>query len=105
MESLRENKLLMYAIMASSSVVILLTTGLSEDLNNTFEIIQFPDDVSSLSSLQPNFSSNFCILFPLQFQKILIYVLLADTILAYVVDRVCSFVFSSIRRKSELVSY
>lgn len=47
MESLRENKLLMYAILASSSVVILLTTGISEELNNTFEIIQFPDDVSS----------------------------------------------------------
>lgn len=47
MESLRENKLLMYAILASSSVVILLTTGISEDLNHTFEIIQFPEDVGS----------------------------------------------------------
>lgn len=45
MESLRENKLLMYAILFSSSVVILLTTGFSADLNSTFEIISFPDDV------------------------------------------------------------
>lgn len=45
MESLRENKLLMYAILTSSAVVVLLTTGLSADLNNTFEIIEFPDDV------------------------------------------------------------
>lgn len=51
MESLRENKLLMYAILTSSAVVVLLTTGLSADLNNTFEIIEFPDDVSFLFHL------------------------------------------------------
>lgn len=45
MESLRENKLLMYAIAASSSVVVLLSTGLSNELNATFEIIEFPEDV------------------------------------------------------------
>lgn len=47
MESLRENKLLMYAIGASSSVVVLLTTGLSSELNSTFEIIDFPENVSN----------------------------------------------------------
>lgn len=46
MENLRENKLLMYAIMASSSVVVLLTLGLSSELNSTFQIIEFPDEVS-----------------------------------------------------------
>lgn len=46
MESLRENKLLMYAIMASSAVVVMLTSGLSDELNSTFEIIAFPEDVS-----------------------------------------------------------
>lgn len=46
MESLRENKLLMYSILASSSVVIFLALGLSPDLLNTFQIIEFPDDVS-----------------------------------------------------------
>lgn len=46
MESLRENKLLMYSILASSTVVIFLALGLSPDLLNTFQIIEFPDDVS-----------------------------------------------------------
>ena len=46
MENLRDNKLLMYAIIASSTVVVLLTTGFSPELNSTFKIITFPDDVS-----------------------------------------------------------
>lgn len=48
MESLSENKLLMYAIAASSSVVVLLTTGLSSEINSTFEIIDFPEDVRAV---------------------------------------------------------
>ncbi|KAG4071836.1 hypothetical protein HA402_005997 [Bradysia odoriphaga] len=83
MENLRENKLLMYAIAASSSVVVLLSTGLSSDLCATFEIIDFPED----------------------FKKTLICVLIADTVLAYGVDRLCSLIFNSIRRKSELLNY
>lgn len=46
MERLRENKFLMYAILASSAVVVALSLGLSDDLSNTFEIVEFPDDVS-----------------------------------------------------------
>jgi hypothetical protein len=46
MESLRENRLLMYSIMASSFVVVILATGIIPDFQNTFEIIDFPDDVS-----------------------------------------------------------
>lgn len=47
MESLRENKFLLYAILTSSSVVVLLATGLSTDLNEMFQIIHFPEDVSA----------------------------------------------------------
>jgi hypothetical protein len=46
MESLRENRLLMYSILASSAVVVCLATGIIPDFQNTFEIIDFPDDVS-----------------------------------------------------------
>ena len=45
MESLRENRLLMYAIGASTSLVIMLASGLSDALTSTFEIVEFPDDV------------------------------------------------------------
>lgn len=51
MENLMENKLLMYAIGASSSVVVLLSTGLSSDLSATFEIIDFPDGVRKIDRL------------------------------------------------------
>lgn len=101
MENLRENKLLMYAIMASSSVVVLLTLGLSSELNSTFQIIYFPEEVIPIYKLNEHFIT----LFFLQFQKTLIYVLLADTSLAYIVDRLCSFVFNSIRSKSDLTNY
>lgn len=46
MESLKENKYLLYAILTSSAVVVLLATGLSADLNEMFQIIEFPADVS-----------------------------------------------------------
>lgn len=46
MESLRENRLLMYSIMASVFVVICLTLGIPSDILTTFEIIEFPEDVS-----------------------------------------------------------
>lgn len=49
MESLRENKLLMYAIFASAGLVAILALGISPELTHTFEIVDFPDDVSILS--------------------------------------------------------
>lgn len=48
MESLRENKLLMYAILTSACLVAFLALGISPELTHTFEIVDFPDDVSIL---------------------------------------------------------
>lgn len=45
MESLRENRFLMYTIVITASVVGLLSFGISSELLTTFEIIEFPDDV------------------------------------------------------------
>lgn len=45
MESLRENRFLMYSIMVSIVVVVCLTLGIPSDMLTTFEIIDFPDDV------------------------------------------------------------
>lgn len=46
MQRLRENKFLLYAIMASTAVIVSLSTGISQGLNETFEIVEFPDEVS-----------------------------------------------------------
>jgi manganese-transporting P-type ATPase len=48
MESLRENKMLLYSILASSGVVLCLALNLVPDLQSAFQIIDFPDDVSIL---------------------------------------------------------
>lgn len=46
MESLRENRFLLYSILASTGLVVVLSLGLSHDLTNMFEIVDFPNDVS-----------------------------------------------------------
>lgn len=95
----------MYTIVASSAVVIALTFGLSQDLSNTFEIVEFPDEVNIDTFLFhrnrsecPSF--NICLF---QFQKILASVLIGDTVLAFAVDRICSFVFGSTRKSDQII--
>lgn len=46
MESLRQNKALLYSILGSGGVVLALTLGLVPELSAQFEIIDFPPDVS-----------------------------------------------------------
>lgn len=48
MERLRENRLLMYAMLISSAVVVCLALGVSTELSNTFQIIEFPEEVRDL---------------------------------------------------------
>lgn len=46
MESLRQNKALLYSILASGGVVLALTLGVVPELSAQIEIIDFPTDVS-----------------------------------------------------------
>lgn len=82
MESLRENRLLSYAIFSSSAIVFCLALGIVPDLLSTFEVIDFEPD----------------------FRRILVTVLVADLLLAFFVDRVCSFLFGETRRKTDIIS-
>ena len=63
MESLRENRLLMYSILASSGVVLCLALNLVPDIQSAFQIIDFPDDVSRIIKglILINFSSPFLV--------------------------------------------
>ncbi|CAD6998459.1 manganese-transporting ATPase 13A1 [Ceratitis capitata] len=79
MESLRENRPLLTSILVSTGLVLFLSLDLSSDLTETFEIVSFPED----------------------FRKTLVLVLLADTIAAFALDRICSFLFGEKRRKSK----
>lgn len=62
MESLKQNKALLYSILGSGGVVLALTLGLVPELSAQFEIIDFPPDVSifyDTSLIQNPYSSVF----------------------------------------------
>lgn len=50
MESLRQNKALLYAIVGSGGTVLALALGLIPELAAQFEIIDFPPDVSLVNA-------------------------------------------------------
>ncbi len=47
MESLRENKPLLYSLMISGGAIIGLTSGMLPDIAQQFEIVEFPSEVST----------------------------------------------------------
>lgn len=83
MESLKQNKALLYSILGSGGTVLALTLGIIPELATQFEIIDFPPDVST-TSFKNHILSDF-----LQFRIILLQVLFADFFFSYLVDRIC----------------
>ncbi|CAB3251374.1 unnamed protein product [Arctia plantaginis] len=71
MEGLKDNKPLLYSILVSGGAVLALAAGIFPDLSNMFEIVYFPPD----------------------YRLILVQVLIADMMFAYLVDRLCLFLF------------
>ena len=58
MESLRENRLLSYAIFSSSAIVFCLALGIVPDLLEMFEVIDFDADVSAFNPCSTGFSKS-----------------------------------------------
>lgn len=48
MESLVENKALLYSVMGSALSILALAMGIVPDIANQFEIVDFPPDVSTV---------------------------------------------------------
>ncbi|KAL0848969.1 hypothetical protein ABMA28_013357 [Loxostege sticticalis] len=71
MEGLRDNKPLLYSIVVSGGAVLALAAGVFPDLSNMFEIVYFPPD----------------------YRVILVQVLIADMGFAFLVDRICLWLF------------
>lgn len=88
MESLRQNKALLYSILGSGGVVLALTLGIVPELATLFEIIDFPPDVWSFFYDYNVLETDLCF-FLFQFRNILLQVLFADFFFSYLVDRVC----------------
>ncbi|KAG6444003.1 hypothetical protein O3G_MSEX003141 [Manduca sexta] len=71
MEGLRDNKPLLYSIVVSGGTVLALAAGIFPELSSKFEIVYFPPD----------------------YRVILVQVLIADMLFAYLVDRLCLILF------------
>ncbi|XP_045768267.1 endoplasmic reticulum transmembrane helix translocase [Maniola jurtina] len=75
MEGLKDNKPLLFSVLLSGGTVLALATGAVPDLTNAFEIVYFPPD----------------------YRVILVQVLIADMLFAYLVDRACLWLFGDAR--------
>ncbi|XP_068689455.1 endoplasmic reticulum transmembrane helix translocase-like [Montipora foliosa] len=75
MESLLDNRALLYSLLASGGFVLCMITGSVPEINEQFEIVSFP----------PKFRETF------------IQVLLADFAVVFVMDRILDFLFGSAR--------
>ncbi|KAG8189488.1 hypothetical protein JTE90_018140 [Oedothorax gibbosus] len=71
MESLYENKALLYSIVISGTAILMLVTGLSPELAGIFSIVDFPPE----------------------YQNVLLLTLFCDFFFAFVVDRLCLLLF------------
>uniref|UniRef100_A0A0N7Z9H8 Endoplasmic reticulum transmembrane helix translocase n=2 Tax=Rhodnius TaxID=13248 RepID=A0A0N7Z9H8_9HEMI len=70
MESLYENRLLMYSVVGSTGAIFALALGIIPDFAHQFEIVEFDPE----------------------FRTVLLLVLCADFFFSYLVDRVCLFI-------------
>lgn len=104
MESLRANRMLMFAIGASGTIVLFLTSGAMPGLSQFFEIVDFPPSVSILYRLIQNSNIRYLFFSKLQFRVTLLTVLMLDIAGAYLLDRICSFLFGETRRKSKVLN-
>nr|SVE82344.1 EOG090X00J5 [Daphnia magna] len=71
MESLRENRVLLYSLIGTGSFILGLVLGFMPEINHEFGIVEFDPE----------------------YRNLLTGVLLADFILAFIVDRICLFIF------------
>lgn len=76
MESLVQNKALLFSLMGSSALILLLVCGFLPDIAIQFEIVDFPS----------------------HFRTILVEILVADFVFAYIVDRACLWLFGEGRQ-------
>lgn len=100
MESLNENRPLMFSILGSTLFIFALALGVFPEVAQQFEIVDFPFEVSCiLFSMKDSLSCSkmplmlYSLLFSFQFRMILTQVLCADFALSYIVDRFCLWLF------------
>lgn len=63
MESLKENKPLLYSILFSASAVVVLACRIMPEFSDQFQIVEFPDDVRKIYSSLNMISQTFKLIF------------------------------------------
>lgn len=111
MESLTQNKALLFSLTSCGAVILFLTGGLLPEVAMHFEIVDFPSEVS-LTRVEKNLQQKrnviyqvsswatmslnmffFFFYYVLQFRTVLAQILIADLVFAYIVDRTCLWLF------------
>ncbi|KPM08757.1 cation-transporting ATPase 13A1-like protein [Sarcoptes scabiei] len=77
--SLKENRPLLYSIVGSFALVIVFVTGIMPEFSEQFSVVEFPTE----------------------FQQTILSVLIADLIMAVIIDRSCEFLLGQSRMKSQ----
>ncbi len=90
MESLKENKALMYSLSGTGTFIVLLALGWLPEVSEQFGIVDFPPDVSRISVLMDSIPNS---QFTFQYRQMLLKVLAVDFFLSLILDRVCLLLF------------
>jgi cation-transporting ATPase 13A1 len=93
MESLWENKPLLYSLALSGGWIWILASGLMPDMSHQFELVIIPDQVwpsVPLPHYLPEYTN-------LQMRYMVLMILALDLLLCFVVDRVLNYVFGDVR--------
>ncbi|XP_017888488.1 manganese-transporting ATPase 13A1 [Ceratina calcarata] len=77
MESLLQNRSLLYSLLLNAAIILGLACGFLPELAVQFQIVDFPSD----------------------FRTLLVQILIADFVVAYIVDRVCLWLFGEGRHE------
>lgn len=80
MESLMENRVLLYSLVGTGSFILSLVLGFMPEINAEFGIVDFDPE----------------------YRTLLASVLLGDFILAFLVDRLCLFIFGEGKLKIDI---
>lgn len=80
MESLRENRVLLYSLVCTGSFILCLVLGVMPEINQEFSIVEFDPE----------------------FRNLLAIVLCGDFVLAFVVDRICLFILGEGKLRIEV---
>ena len=94
MESLRENKALLYSLSGTGAFIFILAIGWIPELSEQFGIIDFPPEVTiwiNFVFLVKMMVSH--LFFNFQFRQMLLRVLAIDFFMSLIMDRLCLILF------------